>query len=291
MNEFRGTRRGFHSASLVAGLSMVFAGAYAEATDKSAPENQHLQLENRKLTLEIEKLRDEAASPLNQSWVAPLSALLGGTIASGLAWWVARRGRLGSFDQELLVKRLERYPALVAATESLALYFQPGAFAAKACRESGEKLRTCYFSGTGILISEESRDCYFRLMEALTLAADAEFLDMPAITDYRPWISEQLIGEYRHALGLEVVSAQVIASWSFGQTAARGRQILYRLLNSETILVADLDRHPEIASAEEGRRRQVAAAHLFRDFVLLQFASSQLRTALAEDLRGRRRPA
>jgi hypothetical protein len=257
-------------------------GSSADALQKQALEIEQLKLQN-------EKMRRDS-SRLNQPWVVPLSAFLGALIATGGAWWAARKSRLGTFDQAVLEKRLEKYQEIVAATKPLALYFPETTLTKLLCKEAGEQLRACYFSGIGVYLSEEARNSYFRLVEALTRAADADAIDVPALNDYPQWVSGSRIDEYRKLLNLSLkhASKEIIAAWRFGQTTERGRPILYRVLRSEPVAEEDLAPHSGIAGA--AHPKTAAAAHLFRDFVLLQLVSSRLRTALADDLGGRHRP-
>jgi hypothetical protein len=270
-----------------ASLSAAHNPPLLQSSNTDALQKQALEIEQ--LQLKNEKMRRES-SWLNQPWVVPLSAFMGALIATGGAWWVARKSRLGTFDQAVLEKRLEKYEEIVAATKPLALYFPETMLTKLLCKEAGERLRASYFSGIGIYLSEEARDRYFRLVEALTRAAAADVIDVPATEDYPHWVNESRIDEYRELLNLSLtpVSKGLIAAWRFGQTTERGREILYRVLRSEPVADEDLAPHSEIASATHSQT--AAAAHLFRDFVLLQLVSSRLRTALAADLGGRHRP-
>jgi hypothetical protein len=258
-------------------------GSSPEASQKLALEIEQLKLQNQKLTAD--------SSSLNQPWFVALSAFLGALIATGGAWWAGRRGRFGTFDQVVLVKRLEKCQDVMATTEPLALYFPEAALTKDLCKRAGTQLRTCYFSGIGIFVSKETRDWYFSLAEALTRAAVADAIDVPALDDYSKWVSESRIDEYRQLLRLEEVDKEIIVDWRFGQTTQRGRSVLYKVLKSEPVTSEELDLHPEVARAREDQLKNIAAAQLFRDFVLLQNVASRLRSALAKDLGGRRRPA
>lgn len=254
-----------------------------EASQKLALEIDQLKLQNQKLTAD--------SSWLNQPWFVALSAFLGALIAAGAAWWAGRRGILGTFDQVVLVKRLEKSQDLVAATKLLALYFPEATLTKDLCQRAGTLLRTCYYSGLGILVSKETRDQYFRLVEALTRAAVADAIDVPALDDYSRWVSESRIEDYRKLLRIEDVDKVIIVNWRFGQTTERGRSVLYKVLKAEPVASEELNLHPEVTTAGQDQIKNAAAAQLFRDFVLLQKVASQLRSVLAQDLRGRRRPA
>lgn len=262
-------------------------------------ESKKLKLEIEKLELENVKLREDRASWLNTPWLAALSAFMGGLVATGAALWAARRSRLGTFDQAVLEKRLETHGSLVDATEPLALYFPTCVLSPAKCKEVGDKLRACYFSGTGVLLSEDARDRYFTLAQALTSAAVAKEIDVPSLDDYPQWISKEQIDEYRVLLGLQGENEELndealracVEGWCYGKTAAAGWQGLRMFLRERQGNSSNLPCAPEVELVKKGKQRPYAAALLFQDFVLLQTLTSRLRTALTEDIRGRRRPA
>ena len=248
-------------AAEAASVSPPLGAAPAVDAAKQQLETVKLAEEIKKLRLETEKLAEERASWLQGPWVsllpAPLVALLGVAASALVAWVTARRARFGAFDVVVLEQRLTCYRRLVAATEIMALYFPSVGVSPTSCREAGESLRATYFTGAGILLSRESRDQYFLFVRALTRAAAAERLAVPRTTaDYRSWISEPSLNMYRSDLKLNDPTRAIIDDWEFGVAA------------------------PD--DATPSRR--------FRDFVLLQKLASSLRTALSNDIRGRRRP-
>jgi hypothetical protein len=227
-------------------------------------EIEKLELENAKLKLEAEQLpwlRGWLPAP----WIAPAVALAGVLVSAVVsilvAWLTARRTRWGTFDLALVEQRLERYPELVAAAEFLALYFPQNMVSKEECKQAGNKLRTSYLGGTGILLSKQARDKYFMLADTLTRASKAQKLNVPKIEDYPEWISQSKIKQYSKKLHVYQPKATHVRTWEFGKI-------------------------PQKMSDKAVDQ----AAEKFRDFVLLQVLASRLRTELTKDLGGRRRP-
>jgi hypothetical protein len=174
----------------------------------------------------------------------------------------------------------------------LALYFPESSLTQARCREAGEQLRRSFFSGTGILLSHEARKRYFRLLTALRGAATAKALDVPTLDDYLHWVSADQVEQYRNVLDLGDPDDGLVRNWNFGETTERSRPVLYDLLrDKESPHREALGRHQRLTSLPPEERQTAAAALLFRDYILLQLLTSRLRTALGDDLRGRRRPA
>jgi hypothetical protein len=217
-----------------------------------------------KLDLEMEKLREEIVKlkfETSRPWLAlvpgPIVAFTGIAASAFVAWVTARRTRWSAFDLALYTKRLEHYPSLVAATEPMALYFPRVRLSPASCAAAGDELRAAYFGGAGILISKEVRNTYFDLVAALTRAAAAPRLAAPTTrADYTRWISAPMIDGYRKRLKESEPRFRNATTWEFG---------------------ADTAEAPDVA------RR-------FQDFVVLQALASDLRTALTQDIGGRRRP-
>jgi len=282
------------TASLVMGLFLVARtpsaavqgrGAEPEDQEKRALELTQLRLENERLSLENKRLPLETRKLTRESdewWLtllpAPAVAFLGVILSVFVAWITARRARWGTFDLAVLEKRLDSYPDLVTAAKYLALYFPESPVTPATCKAAGDALRTCFFGGAGILISKDSRDRYFTLIEALALAANAtSALDVPNVDDYGEWVNESMIDRYRKHLDLDDPGRdrKRVRDWKFG-AAKEMRADLEDWLRQRKAL------------NEEAVRR---IADLFRDFVLLQTLASRLRTALTADIGGRRRPA
>lgn len=182
---------------------------------------------------------------------------IGAIVGATGALVVAHLARLGAIDTETHKARLECYPELVEATAPLAIYFPAVDEEGRArlgpaeCREMGAAMSRWYFAGGGLLLSTQSRDAYFRLARALTLASSSRGpLDAPSWPEDQERVSTEHLRAKRKALGIGPLTEIDVETWGFGTKAATG---------------------------------------LFRDYTLLQELSSRLRTALAEDLRARRR--
>jgi hypothetical protein len=113
-----------------------------------------------------------------------------------------------------------------------------------------------YFGDGGLLLSTDARDAYFTLARALTRASLAEELRVPLFPRDAALVSAAQLDDYRCQLARRY-DLDNVELWRFDGPASE----------------AD------------------TAAERFRDFVMLQSLSSALRTSLATDLRGRRRPA
>jgi hypothetical protein len=212
----------------------------------------------RRAALEIEKLQLEIAR-LSEWWFdAGLLGFLAGAAAAVGSLWIARRARRGTLDQSVHDKRLDSYPKLVEATAPLSIYFPspnpaPGCIGPGDCSAMGRNMSSWYFGGGGLLMSTRSRKAYFRLIRALTRAASSAELRGPTFPQDAEKVSVEKLKDYRKELNCGFEDKDV-EEWEFG------------------LLVPSNE------------------AHRFRDYVFLQELSSALRTALATDLRSRRRP-
>jgi hypothetical protein len=230
----------------------VSAGAEANAQGPS----QRAELERQKLELEVAKLRrDRGGTP---PWLAGALGVLTGALGAATSFWVARRARWGALDQAVHEKRLERYPDLVEAASALALYFpdfgpDQSSLSPEKCGQIGRAMSRWYFAGGGLLMSVEARDAYFRFARALTRASMASRLNVPVFPGDANEVSFEKIGMYRTELRTSNPSFDDVERWEFG------------------------------GSTEPHSR--------FKDYVFLQTLGSDVRTALSEDLRGRRRPS
>jgi hypothetical protein len=237
-------------------------------TTMAQDESNSAALEIRKLELEIARLEQEL-----DEWATWDPFILGGagalfaaSIAASASIWVAHRTRRASLDQAVHEKRLEYYPKLVQVGAPLALYFPNIVIDRAACGEIGTEMRELYFSGAGLLMSEEVRDTYFLLALALTLASTVDReLDVPSREDYYSKIDNFVIGRYRKTLRIPTM-------WHRNKSSRRRMEALIR-------------------DWKFGEGKRDCIAHSFKDYVLLQAISSELRTALTEDLHSRRLPS
>jgi hypothetical protein len=233
-------------------LSAAVVGAMAQSTTAAAP--QQSDLDRQKLEAEILNLRAQRFSALTLGTLTAVVAFAG--VVSTI--WAARRTRFGALDQSVHEQRLKVYPRLVNAAAPLALYFpvQPsrrGKMGPSDCAIIGRATSKWYFSGGGLLLSENSRTAYFALMRALTRASLAPEISAPTFPDDADAISIEKMEAYKDELGAHV-NLDAVDRWSFGSTGSEAATLAER----------------------------------FKDYVFLQRLSSALRTALATDLRSRR---
>ena len=225
-------------------------------------------LQGRKAALEVQKLELEV-SKLNArelpGWLIGglglLTGVLTGVAGTVTSVWIARRARHGALDQSVHDKRLEAYPDLMRATAPFAVYFpaytsSTGMIDPKECGAIGHTMSQWYFGPGGLLLSEDARDAYFRLARALTRASSTNSLKVPTFPVDAERISIERLNEYRKKLS-ERSDLDDVESWTFGGSTLKNEP-------------------PHSA---------------FKDYVFFQRLSSRLRTALSEDLRGRRRPS
>ena len=242
---------------LVAAATLLSTTVAAAPQPTASADARKLELENRKLQLEIERLRDRPAP----WWLSAVLGVIVGAARTAGAVLVARRNQLGALDQSVHDERLKTYPLLVQATEQLAIHFPPRRagepFGPEQCEQMGQAMALWYFRNGGLLLSQKSRPAYFRFGRALTRASLCERISAPLFPRDAEAISEQTLRSYRESLGFpDVANDAYIEDWVFGRSAS-----------------------------EESRPEEK-----FRDYVFLQWLSSALRTTLSEDLRSRRRP-
>lgn len=135
------------------------------------------------------------------------------------------------------------------------------------CKRMGGELSSWYFGAGGLLMTEDARDVYFALMEALRLAAGAaDELAVPTVGEHGQIISLAMVGSYREHLATKY-------------------PIFCKLEAKQPVKAADLKDWifgPPATAACDAER--------FKDFVLIQQLASRFRTALTDDIRSRRPP-
>ena len=214
--------------------------------------------------LELEKLQLEIAALKRSPWLTALFGLLGGLVGGALstttALVVSHGTRKGALDQAVHEKRIAAYPELVQAAAPLAIYFpsyesESRSIQPSDCVQMGRTMVDWYFRAGGLLLSTEARTAYFAFGRALTRASTEDDLRAPVFPRDAQLIDEDILRTYRTHLRI-VNAADVVDTWPFGEPAAESDPPAVR----------------------------------FRDYVLLQALSSELRRQLAEDLGSRRRP-
>ncbi len=250
---------------------------------------------------------------------APPEPAARGRWALDLAWWFAvvtggtgfavslltgHRQRRGPVDVKIHEERIKQYQAMVTNTAPLAIYFPTADGKGKnrltpdACAKMGQAASGWYFAHGGILMSLEARDAYLRFVRGLTAASLSKSLAVPEFPADSVEVSDDWLSDYRAKL-LNDVSPELASkaaeepplpwlksalSWLLDRPNPHRTKIArmgYALASSDMVKEYKFG----VAAAKD------APAHQrFRDYVFLQNLSSKLRTALAEDLRSRRRP-
>jgi hypothetical protein len=246
-------------------LSLEVDKLKEELQRKAKLESQKLELEARKLDYELSWL-GLASGPLVSFLVGALAAMATVSVATrnaSSALQVAHRNQIADLDQATHETRLQSYPDLMAATSPLAVYFPDETLDPARCAAIGRAISKWYFK-SGLLLSGEARDAYFRLAHALTLASGAKELCVPHVPYDGSEISDENLRQYRRELfkiekaadKLEEPTNMAVEEWRFGPVGGQPK----------------------------------ANAYKFKDYVFLQTLSSRLRTRLTEDLSSRRRP-
>jgi hypothetical protein len=234
-------------------------------SDELAVARRNEQSSQQKLGLEVKKLDEDFW--FRNKWGPSVVVVVVGILSVIGSLLVARWARFATLDQATHTKRLESYPELVAATSPLAIYFPDLGFSEslepRKCGAIGRALSKWYFT-SGLLLSTEARDAYFRLARALTLASRAEKeLYVPFPNDAKE-ISRKSIHDYRERLGIGEPDDAAIENWKFGI--------------------------PQVGEKTLDEEMQKKFEYKFKDYVFLQTLSSRLRTVLSEDISSRRLP-
>jgi hypothetical protein len=298
---------------LVAAVAVSFPPSWAIAQCQQVNEelpSSKIELEVIKLQEEIRKFRADAKNTNFDvtKWLSFIVGFLGLFSAA----WVALANRRGSTNAEVHKKRMEIYPNLIAATAPLALFFphevrtRKSALSAKECEKMGRALSEWYFTMGGALMSKNTRGMYFRLVRALTLASSVPLLCADNFRLKAEQVSVDKFNGYRSSmlssmsdkLGVlpSMVSFQkrseLFLTHPFGSKARENAWTSWRLASADAVEAWSFG-HSIQGNSGSASADPASAANpwmRFKDFVFLQNLSSQLRTALTLDLRGRRRP-
>lgn len=233
--------------------------------EKSKLEIEHLQAQIAKLKAETREIQPWYGPTLG-AIVGVVLGFLGVTLTVLVGFRTALKARLNEFDVRLYEKRLEVYGRMVEATSGIALFFPEHVVDQGICAEMGRQLRHEFFSITGTVLTDAARKRYMTLLHALTHAARGERLNVPRNDDdYARGISEEQVGEYRRTLML-----------TMGPSGEK--------LDAE----AEMKRCREHRFGVPLEPAAEGPAERFKDFVVLQFAASRLRTELGRDVNARR---
>lgn len=270
----------------IAVLPADIAKLKATAENLQAQETRKVEAETQKLTAEAAKLTADTSNvPL---WIRDqLGVIIGfvGVLATGwVGFQTALKSRIGQFDMGLFQERLKTYGNMLSATKAFAMYFPEQVVDQKICAQTGRLLRAQFFSLTGTLLTASARDRYMSLLDALTRAARADGLNVPRDdADYARWISMTQVDEYRKILDLTEPSTPEKL------TPRQAENEIERCARHEFGKHLDPRLRSQITTELKSEGSDAAAAQLFQDYVVLQFAASRLRTELSNDI-GSRRP-
>ena len=135
------------------------------------------------------------------------------------------------------------------------------------CEMMGEQLSSWYFGKGGLMMTTDSRNAYFSLMEALRRAAIApDELASQTVGEHRDVISEKLVDGYRDELAKKYPVFQELKDKTPDQRIDAG----------------DWQFGPSGTASGNAER--------FKDFVLIQKLASRFRTTLTNDIGSRKAP-
>ena len=163
----------------------------------------------------------------------------------------------------------------------------------------GQAASDWYFCHGGMLMSSEARDAYMRFARGLTIASQSgKPLMVPTYPQDSALMTDKHLNDYRWKLLMETDDECARTAY---------QEPCLPKLRKMWAVALDRPNHGDTAQTRAGYalasetviakwRFGVAAPvdapphQRFRDYVFLQNLSSKLRTALAQDLRSRRRP-
>jgi hypothetical protein len=201
------------------------------------------------------------------AWLTAGATVLAAVIAVAGVSWTARNGirqamegRVGTLDAKLYDARSTAYAKLVEAMQPLATQ-RATRLTAQECESVADELQRLYYSGSGLLLGSEARRWWSCLVALLATAGRTGIkLNVPESgRAYAEQCRDDLLNEHRCTLGLTMKNR-----W---KSADEERAACYTVFDERT-LHADTE--------------------AIRHYVVLQFAASRLRSALAGDLSSRR---
>jgi hypothetical protein len=254
-------------------------------------------LEAHKLDLETKKLDDDLSFLTSTKWVPILGGILLAFITGGLGAYfanvlarqntvaavdAARAEQAADLDQATHEKRLESYQGLVKHTSPFAIFFPewPSAWHGRPldrskCEKIGQDISKWFFE-SGLLLSAEARDAYFRLARALTRASSVDDLCVPKSPDDVKKQTQESVKAYRKRFYIEQPSDNTVETWQFGPPPAAPGGYKFKDYTWQPV------QPPSTPTLKE--------EYEFKDYVFLQTLSSRLRTKLTEDIRSRLLP-
>ena len=298
----------FSLKSLVLALSLSLMPLAAAQTETDALLAQKTELEIAKLEQEIAQLKKPANWP-GPDWEFWLQ-IGGGFLAGIISTLGALRSRQGSTDLLVHERRLEIYPELLKITAPLAINFQNMGgqdsviLSRDRCAQIGHSMTEWYFGGGGLIMSNDTRNAYLDLARALTRAFKSEEeLRAPVFPRDSAEVSVEKMKDYETTLFNEIecdlnktdpkkTNLKRIARW----LVLESRLQYFREAKIKKMNALEFSSCKSIEAWKFGRlvqgdaKKAVDPSQLFRDFVFLHSLSSKLRTGLAADIRGRRRP-
>jgi hypothetical protein len=250
--------RKVRAALLIVALALFCLQMAAANEERGNLETHKLELEVQKLDLEVSNLKKERPELW---WLPGLFGVIAGVASGLITFRAAHRAQLAELDQAVHEKRLEYYLLLVNSTSRLAIYFpEYASVQPDGCEAMGRAMSQWYFDHGGLLLSGPARTAYFRLARALTRAALAKILKVPTFPEDAKDISVEKVREYECQIKQtkpRVADLDPVENWVFGGPAVDGEPNYLK----------------------------------FKDYVFLRNLTSELRTTLTEDLRGRLRPS
>lgn len=106
-----------------------------------------------------------------ETYGAILTALMGGIFGFGVAWLTIHLQLQVDFDKDLRAERIQSYKKLVMKLARLPKYPEPIPLGFKDTHCLAISLKDWYFEEGGLFLSEQSREKYFDLQDALKIGS------------------------------------------------------------------------------------------------------------------------